>query len=113
MSIKYSFYLCFITILAISCSKELNLDTGIPPSLVIYPYLEVNQPIKVFAYSSAAISDTGKTLLENPLAYVYEDDKCIDTVNINAKGQGISNIVAKEKTRYTIRNTSVNFDINI
>jgi len=103
---KYLPLLAVSSLLLTTCTKDLTIDSGIPRSLVLYPHLEVNEPIKVFAYSSAAITDTGSIHLENPLAYIYEEGNCLDTLLLNAKGAGISKVTAKEKARYTMRVTA-------
>jgi len=95
------FYFAILILLINSCKKDIvfNFDKT-ENKLVLYPYLFNNLNITVKLFRSRSIIDTTTSLPKNGKVIVFDNHIPVDTISINSKGIGLSDIIAVKGHQY-------------
>lgn len=95
-----------------ACSNEVIFTDEYSPQLVLNSVSEANQPIKINLNHDVALFDTlindydfrDRYSVDGALVLLFENDVLVDTMrNGSYKSEYVSDIVAKENTKYTIQ----------
>lgn len=104
--IKILLYLLLLS----GCTKELNVDFGEPSKkIVLYPVLSNNKKITIKMSGPTSILSTSFPILENAGVIISDNEKPVDTVIINSKGNGYSKIIPLPGHKYEFRASATGY----
>lgn len=93
--------LLFLLLVISGCTKELKIDFDEPSKkIVLYPLLSNNKFIKVKMSAPASILSESFPELKNAFVIITENNVPVDTITIDAKGNGYSKIIPVSNHNY-------------